>query len=71
MLEQISTYSPWRTPCQSEWMPKGGSWAHGEPMLEQAPGSTCGPMEIGAHTGAGLLAGLLAPWGTDARAASS
>ena len=28
-------------------------------MLEQAPGRTCGPMERGAHAGAGLLAGFV------------
>ena len=27
----------------------------GKPTLEQAPGKTCGPMERGAHAGAGLL----------------
>jgi len=28
-------------------------------MLEQAPGKTCGPVERGVHTGAGLLAGIV------------
>jgi len=32
------------------------------PVLEQAPGRTCRPVERGAHTGAGLLAGLVTPW---------
>jgi len=27
--------------------------------LQQAPDRTCGPMERGTHTGAGLLAGLV------------
>jgi len=27
--------------------------------VEQAPGRTCGPVERGAHAGAGLLAGLI------------
>lgn len=27
-------------------------------MLEQAPGRACGPVERGAHTGAGSLTGL-------------
>ncbi|KAJ7407660.1 hypothetical protein BTVI_62499 [Pitangus sulphuratus] len=36
---------------------------HGKPALEQAPGSICGPMERGAHTEAGLLAGLVTLWG--------
>jgi len=30
--------------------------------LEQALNRTCGPMERGAHAGAGLLAGLVTPW---------
>ena len=30
-------------------------------MLEQASGRTCGPMERGAHPGAGLLAGFATP----------
>jgi len=44
---------------------------HGEPTLEQAPGNTCGPVERGAHAGAGLLAGLVTPWGTHAGTACS
>jgi len=32
-------------------------------MLEQAPTRTCGPTERGAHARAGLLAGLVTPWG--------
>jgi len=36
---------------------------HGKPTLEQAPGKTCGSVERGAHAGAGLLAGLVTPWG--------
>ena len=32
-------------------------------MLEQAPGRTYGRAERGAHAGAGLLAGLVTPWG--------
>jgi len=35
----------------------------GSPALEQAPARTYGPMERGAHAGAGLLAGLVTPWG--------
>jgi len=34
-------------------------WHYGEPLLEQDPGMTCGPMRRGAHTWAGLLAGLV------------
>jgi len=32
-------------------------------MLDQAPARTCRPVERGAHAGAGLLAGLVTPWG--------
>ena len=32
-------------------------------MLEQAPARTCGPVERGVHTGAGLQAGLVTSWG--------
>jgi len=35
-----------------------GTAAHGEPMLEQSPGS-CGPWR-GAHTGSGFLARTVA-----------
>lgn len=35
----------------------------GKPMLGQAPGGICGPMERGAHAGAGLLAGLVTSQG--------
>jgi len=31
--------------------------------MEQAPVRTCGPVERGAHARAGLLAGLVTPWG--------
>lgn len=31
-------------------------------MWEQTPGRTCGLMEWGTQAGAGLLAGLVAPW---------
>ncbi|KAJ7417093.1 hypothetical protein BTVI_33918 [Pitangus sulphuratus] len=43
-------------------MPEGGCDPHGKPMLEQDPGRSCGSVERGAHTGAGLLAGLVTPW---------
>jgi len=46
-------------------------WPRGQPALEQAPARTRGPMERGAHTGAGLLAGLLTLWGTHAGAGCS
>ena len=71
--------------CQSRYLPaaRGGphTWAHGrtwgrpwprgKPALEQAPGRTCGPAERRAHAGAGLLAGLVTPWGTHAGAVCS
>jgi len=37
-------------------------------VLEQAPARTCGPVERGAHAGAGLLAELVTPWTTQAGA---
>jgi len=40
-------------------------------MLKQTPGRTCLPMESGAHTGAGFLAGLVTPQGTHAGAVYS
>ena len=52
-------------------MPEGSCDPVGGPVLEQAPARTCGPMERGAHAGAGLLAGLVTPWGTHAGAACS
>jgi len=42
-------------------MPEGS--CVGSPVLEQAPARTCGPVQRGAHTGAGFLAGLVTPWG--------
>ncbi|GAB0187950.1 epimerase family protein SDR39U1 [Grus japonensis] len=51
------------TPEQVE-APEGGCDPVGG--LEQAPGRTCGPVERGAHARAGLLAGLVTPWGTHA-----
>ena len=49
-------------------MPEGGCDPSGSPVLEQSPARTCGPVERGAHAGAGLLAGLVTPWGTQAGA---
>ena len=45
--------------------------ACGEPMQKQAPGRTRDPMERGAHTGAGLLAGPVTLQGTHAGAVHS
>ena len=59
-----STCSPWRTPHQSRWRHLKEAVAHGKPMPEQVPGTTCGSVERGAHAGAGLLAGLVTLWGT-------
>ncbi|PKU40981.1 hypothetical protein llap_8718 [Limosa lapponica baueri] len=61
MVEQIIACSLWRTAHQSRWMPQAET--HGDPVKEQAPGSTCGPVDRGVHTGTGLLAGLVTPWG--------
>ena len=57
--------------CGEDLPPEQGDarrrlWPRIDPMLEQAPGRTCGPMGRGAHAGAGLLAGLVTPWGTHA-----
>jgi len=46
---------------QSRCMPEGSCEPHGEPALEQGPDRTCGPVEREAHSGAGLLAGLVTP----------
>ena len=35
----------------------------GKPVLEQAPGRPCGPVERGAHAGAGLLGSTCDPVG--------
>jgi len=51
--------------------PEGGCDPMGSLVLEQAPARTCGPMDGGAYTGAGLLAGLVTPWGTHPGAACS
>ena len=63
-----STCSPWRTPHKSRWRHLKEAVACGKPTLEQAPGRTCEPVERGAHARAGLLAGLVTPWGTHAGA---
>jgi len=44
-------------------MPEGDCDTVGSQALEQAPARTCGPMERGAHAGAGFLAGLCNPLG--------
>ncbi|CAM9375256.1 unnamed protein product, partial [Bubo scandiacus] len=49
--------------------PEQGDVTLWKPTLEQAPGRICDPMEREAHAGAGLLAGLVTPWGTHAGAA--
>jgi len=62
MVEQRPTCSLGRTPRRSRGLCPKEAVTHGEPMWEQAPGRTCGPMERGAHARAGLLAGLVTPW---------
>ena len=59
-----STCSPWRTPRRSRWRHLKEAVARGKPTLEQVPGRTGGPVQRGAHARAGLLAGLVTPWGT-------
>lgn len=44
-------------------LPEGKCDPNGNPTLEQSSGSTCGPMDR-AHAGAGLMTGLVTPWGT-------
>lgn len=63
-IQQRSSCSPWKTPCWRRWMPERRMWPHGKIVQQQAPGRTFGPMEGGAHTGEGFLAGLLTPQGT-------
>ncbi|RMC17350.1 hypothetical protein DUI87_05931 [Hirundo rustica rustica] len=46
---QMSSWSPWRTPHWSKWMPKGGCNSMGSLH------STCVPVKRGAHAGAGLF----------------
>lgn len=38
-------------------------WPCGKPVLELAPGRTCGSMQRGACTEVGLLVGCVTPWG--------
>jgi len=52
-------------------VPEGSCDLAESPTLEQAPARTCGPLERGAHAGAGLLAGLVTPWVTHTGAACS
>jgi len=59
------------TPRWSRWMPEGGCDLTERPRYEQAPARTCGRVERGAHAGAGLLTGLVTPWGTHTGAACS
>jgi len=51
------------TSCRSRWMPEGSCDPMGSPALWQAPARTCGSVEGRAHSGAGLLAGLVTLWG--------
>jgi len=62
---------PGKDPTLEQGVPEGGCDPVGSPVLDQAPDRTYGPMERGAHTGAGLLAGLVTPWGTHTGAACS
>ena len=44
MVEQISTCSSWRTPCQSRWMPEGGCDPVESPYQSRFAGRTCDPV---------------------------
>ena len=66
-LEQISTCSHGGPHTGAGGCPKEAVTC-GKPVLEQAPGGTCDPMERGAQAGAGLLAGPMTPRGTHAGA---
>ena len=55
-------------PWWSRWMPKGGCDPMGTSRWSRL---LPGPVEQETHAGAGLLAGLVTPWGTHARAACS
>jgi len=59
------------TPHRSRWMGRGACDPVRSPVLKQTSARTCGSMERGAHIGAGLLAGLVTPWGNKAGAAYS
>jgi len=59
------------TPHQSRGMAEESCDPVGSPTLEQAPVRTCRPVKRGAHTRAGLLAGLVTLWGTHIGAACS
>lgn len=52
---------PMEDPLLRMWMPERRMWPHGNTLQQQAAGQTFGPMEGGAHTGEGFLAGLLTP----------
>ena len=56
---------------RADWCAGRRLWTHGELMLDQGPGGTCGPVNRWVHTGAGLLAGLVTPWGPYAGAVCS
>ncbi|KAJ7413917.1 hypothetical protein WISP_87613 [Willisornis vidua] len=55
---QRSACSLWRTPYCSRWMPEGGCDPMGGPQWIRF---LSGPVERGAHAGAGLLPGLVIP----------
>jgi len=71
MVEQISTLQPMEDPTPEQVDAWRRLWPHGELTLEQASGRSCGPVERGAHGGADLLAGLVAPLETHSGAACS
>ncbi|GAB0207450.1 zinc finger and BTB domain-containing protein 5 [Grus japonensis] len=58
-LEQISTLQPMEDPFHYRSYALKEAAAHGEPVLEQAPGRNCSLWRI-AHAGADFLAGIVA-----------
>lgn len=68
MEEQRSTCTPWRTPCQSRWMSKGGCDPTGHSGWSRLLARTCGPVENSPPWN--RLAGrLVSSWGIPAGAA--
>jgi len=61
-VEQISIYSPGRTPCQSREMPEGGCDPVGSLCWSRLLAGPVSHGKRGPHIGAGLLSGLVTLW---------
>jgi len=61
MMRQAVPLQPMEDPTPEQEDTRRRLLSHGKCTLEQAPGRTCGPVERGAHAGAGLMAGLVMP----------